>query len=72
MYTPYLKVPHFLVLLKVKILSSVSISLTSDVCTALSQLDSTKASGIDGIGPKLLRSCALALYPVIHHLFTIS
>ena len=43
-----------------------------DVFTALSQLDPTKASGIDGIGPKLLRSCALALYPVIHHLFTIS
>ncbi len=24
-----------------------------------------------GIGPRLLRSCALALYPVIHHLFIV-
>ena len=32
-----------------------------EVYTALSKLDPTKACGIDGIGPKLLRSCALAL-----------
>ncbi len=41
-----------------------------DVYAALSRLDPTKACGIDGIGPKVLRSCALALYPVIHHLFS--
>ena len=28
--------------------------------------------GIDNIGPKLLRNCALALYLPIHHLFTSS
>ena len=43
-----------------------------EVYTALSKLDPTKACGIVGIGPKLLQSCALALYPVIHHLFSIS
>lgn len=42
-----------------------------DVYTALSELDPTKACGIDGIGPKVLRSCALALYQVIHHLLSI-
>ena len=50
-----------------------SINITDlEVYTALSKLDPTKACGIDGIGPKLLRSCALALYPVNHHLFSIS
>ena len=42
-----------------------------DVYAALSNLDPTKACGIDGIGPKVLRSCALSLYQVIHHLFSI-
>ena len=28
--------------------------------------------GIDGVGPKLLRSCALGIYQALHHLFTIS
>ena len=28
--------------------------------------------GIDGLGPKLLRSCALALYKPLHHLFQLS
>jgi len=27
--------------------------------------------GIDGIGPKVLKSCALALYQTIHHLFAL-
>ncbi len=35
------------------------------------QSDPSKARGIDGIGPRLLSTCALALYPVIHHLFNI-
>jgi len=30
------------------------------------------ACGSDGVGPKVLRSCALALFPVIHHLFSVS
>ncbi len=38
----------------------------------LTSLNPTKAQGIDGIGPKILRSCASALYVVIHHLFTMS
>ena len=42
------------------------------VLEALSSLDSTKSSGIDGIGPKLLKHCALALYGPIHHLFCTS
>ena len=43
-----------------------------DVYTLLTSLNPTKAQGIDGIGPKILRSCAPALYVVIHHLFTMS
>ncbi len=43
----------------------------SEVYTALSRLHPTKACGIDGIGPKILHSSALALYQVIHHLFSV-
>ena len=43
-----------------------------DVYTELLQLDSTKAIGIDGIGPKVLKPCALSLYHPIHHLFSTS
>ena len=32
-----------------------------EVLTALSNLDPSKATGIDGIGPRLLRNCALPL-----------
>ena len=32
----------------------------------------TKAKGCDGISPKLLRHCALALYQPLYHLFSIS
>ncbi len=42
-----------------------------EVYKALSTLDSTKASGMDGIGPRVLHSCALSLYPVLYHLFSI-
>ncbi len=42
-----------------------------EVYKAFTSLDTTKACGADSIGPKLLRSCALALFPVIHHLFII-
>jgi len=34
-------------------------------------LNPTEAMGIDGIGPKVLKSCALALYQTIHHLFAL-
>ena len=52
-------------------LSDISVS-ELDVFSALSSLNSTKAMGIDGIGPKLLKHCALALYKPIHHLFILS
>ena len=52
-------------------ITDISIS-ESDVHKALSSLNTTKAMGIDGIGPKLLKHCALALYKPIHHLFMLS
>ena len=44
----------------------------AEVYDALTQLDPTKAIGLDGIGPKILRSCALSLYQPLSHLFNIS
>lgn len=44
----------------------------SEVFDALSSLDPTKSSGCDGIGSKLVRDCALALYLPLHHLFSVS
>ena len=44
----------------------------SEVFEALSTLDPTKSNGCDGIGPKLLKHCALALYIPLHHLFSVS
>ena len=35
-------------------------------------LDPSKASGCDGIGSKLLKDCALALYQPLHHLVSFS
>ena len=50
-----------------------SISITDmEVYTALSSLDPFKAHGIDEVGPRILRSCALALYVPLHHLFCLS
>ena len=43
-----------------------------DVYNALSSLDTTKASGCDGISAKLLKHCAIALYQPLHHLFSLS
>ena len=37
-----------------------------------STLDPTKAAGCDKIGPTLFRHCALALYRIFHHLFSLS
>ena len=53
------------------ILSDISIS-EYDVYTALASLDPLKSMGIDGIGPKLLKHCALALYRPFHHLFLLT
>ena len=43
-----------------------------EVLTALQSLNPSKSMGIDGIGPRLLTNCALALYVPIHHLFSLS
>ena len=43
-----------------------------NVLEALQCLTSDKSSGLDRIGPKLLKNCALALYIPIHHLFSLS
>ena len=40
--------------------------------TALTSLDPSKAMGIDCVGPKILKKCALALYQPVHHLFSLS
>ena len=39
------------------------------IYSVLTSLDQTKASGTDGIGPKLLKVGAIALYIPLHHLF---
>ena len=52
-------------------LSDISIT-EEEVFQTLSSLDPSKAAGCDGIGPKLLRHCALALYQPLHHLFCLS
>ena len=44
----------------------------SDVFTALTLLDPTKAMGIDGIGPYILKKCGHAVYQPVHHLFSLS
>ena len=44
----------------------------SEVFDALQSLDPTKSSGCDSIGSKLIKHCALALYPPVHHLFSVS
>ena len=43
-----------------------------DVFNALVSLDPTKSMGIDGIGPSLLKHCAVPLYQVLFHLFSLS
>ena len=44
----------------------------SEAYNILVTLDPTKAMGIDGTGPKLLKHCALALFKPLHHLFSLS
>ncbi len=41
-----------------------------DVYSVLNSLDPNKATGPDGIPARLLKTCALALYQPIHHIFT--
>ena len=52
-------------------LSELTIS-ESDVFTILKELDISKASGHDGIGPNILRNCSVALYQPLCHLFQMS
>ena len=40
-----------------------------NVYKSISSLDTKKAMGINGIGPRVLKHCVLALYKPIHHLF---
>ena len=57
-----------------KIYSSLStITITQEeVYQTLVSLQPAKAAGCDGIGQQLLKSCALSLYEVFHHLFSLS
>ena len=43
-----------------------------DVYSILVSLDETKAKGIDGICPRILKHCAFALYKPLFHLFNLS
>ena len=42
----------------------------SDILEVLTSLDPTKASGLDNIGPNLLKYCSIALAAPLHHLFS--
>ena len=44
-------------------------SLESDIFTALTSLDASKAMGTDGTAPNILKSCALELCNPLRHLF---
>jgi len=49
-----------------------SISITpEDVFQCLSNLDTTKVNGIDGMSAKVLRYCAGPLTPLVYHLFVL-
>ena len=52
-------------------LGDIEVSL-SDVYSALTSLDACKAVGPDGISPRVLKICAVALCEPIHHLFSTS
>ena len=41
----------------------------TEVLQALINMDPSKASGLDDIGPRILVSCASALCKPLHHLF---
>ena len=42
-----------------------------DVCDVLTSLGVAKATGPDGVGPRILKTCALALYIAFHQLFSL-
>ncbi len=42
------------------------------VCKMLNDLDTSKATGLDNLGPRLLKMSANVIYPVIHHLINLS
>ena len=44
----------------------------ADVCNVMSKLDPSKAMGLDGIGPQILQSSAVALCGPLQHLFNVS
>ena len=51
----------------------VSINISEeDVLEALNSLDSDKSSGIDTIGPRVLKKCAYSLCRPLYHLFSTS
>ena len=52
-------------------LQSIDISET-EVYNALISLDPSKALGIDGIGPKILKNCSESLFQPLCHLFNLS
>ena len=52
-------------------LISISIS-EGEVLEVLNSLDPHKSTGIDGIGPKILKHCALFLFKPLHFLYTLS
>ena len=56
--------------------SSVSLSEIDispfEVLQALSELNPSKAMGADGVGPRVLKSCSVALYEPLCHLFCVS
>ena len=54
-----------------ELLQSISIS-DVNVYDALSSLHPLKAKGFDGIGPRIFKYCALALYIPLHHLFCLA
>ena len=57
--------------LRSETLSSVEI-INTEVYEALVSLDYTKAMGLDGYCPALLKSCVIALYEPLTHLFNLS
>ena len=44
--------------------------LEGGVYNAIFSLNTNKASGIDGIGPKILNHCAISLFKPLHSFFT--
>ena len=58
------------ILMPARSLGSIEIT-ASDVFDVLSTLDPSKAMGTDGIGPRIIRECALALCEQLQRLFSV-